>query len=90
MARRTWLRPHVDALYCSLHRRAERSGIAGFRPTDSATPPPTAGSPQADPNPATWPMAGWTWVEMLVRYTRAGASERAADEARASTSERSE
>jgi hypothetical protein len=27
-------------------------------------------------------MAGWTRVEMLIRYTRAGACERAADEAR--------
>lgn len=27
-------------------------------------------------------MAGWTRVEMLIRYTRAGASERAAHEAR--------
>jgi hypothetical protein len=27
-------------------------------------------------------MAGWTRVEMLIRYTRAGACERAANEAR--------
>lgn len=44
----------ADALYRSLRRRAERAGITGLRPHASATPRPTAGSPPADPNPASW------------------------------------
>jgi integrase len=40
-----------DGLSRALRRRAQLAGIAGFRPTSSATPQPTAGSPREAPSP---------------------------------------
>ena len=39
-----------DGLGRALRRRARVAGIEEFRPTGSATPLPTDGSPRADPN----------------------------------------
>ncbi|GCD88018.1 hypothetical protein NLS1_00240 [Nocardioides sp. LS1] len=72
----------TDALYRSLRRSADRAGIDGFRPHrlrhTAAHRRLAAGGSEFDP----MAKAGWARVEMLIRYTRAGASERAAAEAR--------
>jgi site-specific recombinase XerD len=72
----------ADALYRSLRRRAERAGIAGFRPHRLRHTAAHRWLAAGGSESGLMAMAGWTRVEMLIRYTRAGASERAADEAR--------
>jgi site-specific recombinase XerD len=72
-----------DALHRSLRRRAERAGVADFRPPHrlrhtAAHRWLSAGGSES----GLMAMAGWTRVEMLIRYARANAGERAAIEAR--------
>lgn len=72
----------VDALYRSLRRRAERAGIAGFRPHRLRHTAAHRWLAAGGSESGLMAMAGWTRVEMLIRYTRANAGERAAAEAR--------
>jgi integrase len=72
----------ADALYRSLRRRADRAGIAGFRPHRLRHTAAHRWLAAGGSESGLMAMAGWTRVEMLIRYTRANASERAADEAR--------
>jgi site-specific recombinase XerD len=72
----------TNALYRSLRRRAERAGIAGFRPHRLRHTAAHRWLAAGGSESGLMAMAGWTRVEMLIRYTRAGACERAADEAR--------
>jgi integrase len=72
----------ADALYRSLRRRADRAGIAGFRPHRLRHTAAHRWLAAGGSESGLMAMAGWTRVEMLIRYTRAAASERAADEAR--------
>lgn len=71
-----------DALYRSLRRRAERAGIEGFRPHRLRHTAAHRWLAAGGSESGLMAMAGWTRIEMLIRYTRAGASERAAAEAR--------
>lgn len=71
-----------DALYRSLRRRAERAGIEGFRPHRLRHTAAHRWLAAGGSESGLMAMAGWTRVEMLIRYTRANASERAAAEAR--------
>jgi integrase len=72
----------ADALYRSLRRRADRAGIAGFRPHRLRHTAAHRWLAAGGSESGLMAMAGWTRVEMLIRYTRANASERAAAEAR--------
>lgn len=72
----------ADALYRSLRRRAERAGITGFRPHRLRHIAAHRWLADGGSGSGLMAMAGWTRVEMLIRYTRANASERAAAEAR--------
>lgn len=72
----------ADALYRSLRRRAERAGIAGFRPHRLRHTAAHRWLAAGGSESGLMAMAGWTRVEMLIRYTRANAGERAAIEAR--------
>jgi integrase len=72
----------ADALYRSLRRRAERAGITGFRPHRLRHTAAHRWLAAGGSESGLMAMAGWTRVDMLIRYTRAGASERAAAEAR--------
>ena len=71
-----------EGLMRSPHRRAERAGVQGFRPHrlrhTAAHRWLAAGSSES----GLMAIAGWTRTDMLVRYTRARASERAAVKAR--------
>ena len=71
-----------DALYRSLRRRAERAGIEGFRPHRLRHTAAHRWLAAGGSESGLMAMAGWTRVEMLIRYTRAHAGERAAIEAR--------
>lgn len=72
----------LEGLSRGLQRRAARAGVEGFRPHrlrhTAAHRWLAAGGSESGP----MAIAGWTRTDMLVRYTRARASERAADEAR--------
>jgi site-specific recombinase XerD len=72
----------VDALYRSLRRRAERVSITGFRPHHLRHTAAHRWLAAGGSESGLMAMAGWTRVEMLIRYTRANAGERAAAEAR--------
>jgi site-specific recombinase XerD len=72
----------ADALYRSLRRRAERAGITGFRPHRLRHTAAHRWLAAGGSESGLMAMAGWTRVEMLIRYTRAHAGERAAAEAR--------
>lgn len=72
----------ADALYRSLRRRAAQAGITGFRPHRLRHTAAHRWLAAGGSESGLMAMAGWTRIEMLIRYTRAGASERAADEAR--------
>jgi integrase/recombinase XerD len=71
-----------DALHKTLGERARAAGIAGFKPHllrhTAAHRWLAAGGSEG----GLMAVAGWTRPDMLQRYTRARASERAADEAR--------
>jgi integrase len=71
----------TDALYRSLRRRAERAGIDGFRPHRLRHTAAHRWLAAGGSDSGLMAMAGWTRVEMLIRYTRSNASERAAAEA---------
>lgn len=71
-----------DALYRSLRRRAERAGIEGFRPHRLRHTAAHRWLAAGGSESGLMAMVGWTRVEMLIRYTRANAGERAAAEAR--------
>ena len=62
----------VDALYRSLRRRADRAGIAGFRAHSLRHTAPHRWLAAVGSESGLMAMAGWTRVEMLIRYTRAG------------------
>ena len=71
-----------DGLRRALGRRAEQAGIDGFHPhrlrhTDAHRWLAKGGS-----EAGLMAIAGWSRTDMLIRYTRARASERAADESR--------
>ena len=68
----------ADALYRSLGRRAERAGIAGFRPHRVRRTAAHRWLAAGGSESGLMAMAGWTHVEMLIRYARANAGERAA------------
>lgn len=72
----------ADALYRSLRRRAEPAGIVGFRPHRLRHTAAHRWLAAGGSESGLMAMAGWTRVEMLIRYTRANAGERAAAEAR--------
>ena len=72
----------ADALYRSLRRRAERAGITGFRPHRLRHTAAHRWLAAGGSESGLMAMAGWTRTDMLIRYTRAGASARAAEEAR--------
>lgn len=72
----------ADALYRSLRRRAEAAGISGFRPHRLRHTAAHRWLAAGGTESGLMAMAGWTRTDMLVRYTRANASERAAAEAR--------
>jgi integrase len=71
-----------DGLYKALKGRAQEAGIAGFRPHrlrhTAADRWLTAGGSEG----GLMAVAGWTRPDMLLRYTKARASDRAATEAR--------
>lgn len=71
-----------DGLGRALRRCAKRAGIEGFHPHKLR---PTAAHrwlAKGGSESGLMAIAGWTRTDMLVRYTRARASERAAEEAR--------
>jgi integrase len=71
-----------DSLGRALRRRAKLAGIEGFHPHKLRH---TAAHPwlaKGGSESGLMAMAGWTRTDMLVRYTRAAAGERAAAEAR--------
>ena len=72
----------VNALYRTLSRRAERAGITAFRPHRLRHTAAHRWLAAGGSESGLMAMAGWTRVEMLIRYTRANAGERAAAEAR--------
>ena len=71
-----------DGLSRALRRRAHEPASRDSTRTSFATRPPIAGSRRAARNPGLMAMVGWTRTDMLVRYTKARASQRAAEEAR--------
>jgi site-specific recombinase XerD len=71
-----------EGLSRSLRRRAVRAGVQGFRPHRLRHTAAHRWLAAGGSESGLMAMAGWTRVEMLIRYTRAGACERAADEAR--------
>ena len=72
----------ADALYRSLRRRAERAGITGFRPHRLRHTAAHRWLAAGGSESGLMAMAGWERPDMLMRYTKARASARAADEAR--------
>jgi integrase len=81
-----WLGGHGKAysqngLIRSLNRRAARAGVANFRPHRLRHTAAHRWLAAGGSETGLMAMAGWTRSEMLVRYTRARASERAAEEA---------
>jgi integrase len=71
-----------DGLYRGLRRRAQRAGVAGFRPHRLRHTAAHRWLAAGGSESGLMAIAGWTRTDMLVRYTRARAGERAADEAR--------
>ncbi len=71
-----------DALHKSLGERAARAGIADFRPHRLRHTAAHRWLAAGGSEGGLMAVAGWTRPDMLMRYTRAQASERAADEAR--------
>ena len=71
-----------EGLYRSLRRRARRAGVQSFRPHRLRHTAAHRWLAAGGSESGLMATAGWTRTEMLVRYTRARACERAADEAR--------
>ena len=71
-----------DGLYRSLRRRARRAGVEDFRPHRLRHTAAHRWLAAGGSESGLMAIAGWTRTDMLIRYTRARASERAADEAR--------
>jgi site-specific recombinase XerD len=71
-----------DGLGRALRRRAKRAGIKGFHPHKLRHTAAHRWLAHGGSESGLMAIAGWTRTDMLVRYTRAGASERAAQEAR--------
>jgi integrase len=71
-----------EGLSRALRRRAVRAGIRGFRPHRLRHTAAHRWLAAGGSESGLMAIAGWTRTDMLVRYTRAHAAERAADEAR--------
>jgi site-specific recombinase XerD len=71
-----------EGLSRSLRRRAQRAGVEGFRPHRLRHTAAHRWLAAGGSESGLMAIAGWTRTDMLVRYTRARASQRAADEAR--------
>jgi integrase len=71
-----------EGLMRSLRRRALRAGVEGFRPHRLRHTAAHRWLAAGGSESGLMAIAGWTRTDMLVRYTRARASERAAAEAR--------
>jgi site-specific recombinase XerD len=71
-----------EGLTRSLRRRAQRAGVEGFRPHRLRHTAAHRWLAAGGSESGLMAIAGWTRTDMLVRYTRARASERAAVEAR--------
>lgn len=71
-----------DALHKSLGMRAQRAGIADFRPHRLRHTAAHRWLAAGGSEGGLMAVAGWTRPDMLLRYTKAQASSRAADEAR--------
>jgi site-specific recombinase XerD len=71
-----------EGLSRSLRRTAARAGVTGFRPHRLRHTAAHRWLAAGGSESGLMAIAGWTRTDMLVRYTRSGASERAADEAR--------
>jgi integrase len=78
--RGTWF--GYDGLGKALRRRATLAGIRGFHPHKLRHTAAHRWLAAGGSESGLMAMAGWTRTDMLVRYTRATAAERAADEAR--------
>ena len=70
-----------EGLSRALRRRAKRAGVQGFRPHRLRHTAAHRWLAAGGSESGLMAIAGWTRSDMLVRYTRAGACERAADEA---------
>lgn len=70
------------ALYCTLQRRAEVAGVADFHPHRLRHTMATRWLANGGSEGGLMAVAGWSRRDMIDRYTRATASERAATEAR--------
>ena len=70
-----------EGLSRSLRRRAQRAGVQGFRPHRLRHTAAHRWLAAGGSESGLMAIAGWTRTDMLVRYTRARASERAAAEA---------
>lgn len=71
-----------EGLMRSLRRRAQRAGVEGFRPHRLRHTAAHRWLAAGGSESGLMAIAGWTRTDMPIRYTRARASERAADEAR--------
>lgn len=71
-----------DALHKSLGERAKAAGVAGFHPHKMRHTAAHRWLAAGGSESGLMAVAGWTRPDMLMRYTRAQASERAAAEAR--------
>jgi site-specific recombinase XerD len=71
-----------DALHKTLRARAEAAGIAGFKPHRLRHTAAHRWLAAGGSESGLMAVAGWTRPDMLVRYTKARASARAAEEAR--------
>jgi len=86
-ARDLWLgergrRFGYDGLSRALRRRAQRAGIEGFHPHKLRHTAAHRWLARGGSESGLMAMAGWTRTDMLMRYTKARASDRAAHEAR--------
>ena len=71
-----------DGLGRALRRRAQRAGIKGFHPHKLRHTAAHRWLAHGGSESGLMAIAGWTRTDMLIRYTRAHAAERAAHEAR--------
>ena len=71
-----------DALHKSLRGRADAAGVPGFHPHRMRHTAAHRWLSAGGSEGGLMAMAGWTRPDMLMRYTRAQASARAAEEAR--------
>ena len=71
-----------DALHKTLRNRADAAGIAGFHPHRMRHTAAHRWLSAGGSESGLMAVAGWTRPDMLMRYTKAQASARAADEAR--------